>query len=43
MLHSKRQQAESATGMWGAARGALLSPEIYDELEDEIVRKAMNK
>ena len=42
VLHSKRQQAEDK-GVWAEARGALLSSEIYDELEDEVVRKTMRK
>ena len=42
VLHSKRQQAEEH-GASGAARGELVTPEIYDELEDEVVKKTMRK
>ena len=41
-LHSKRQQAE-AYGAPAQARSELMTDEIYDELEDEVVQKQMRK
>ena len=42
MLLTKRQMADTH-GATAEARGELVSSEIYDELEDEIVQKTMRR